>query len=373
VPNYLIVANSGRSIAQSLKTLGYSVAVVDGFADCDSCAAANEYIKVKRTHVGLDSGEVLQAVCHLQSKTTFDGLFYDAALESNPSLLDEINIKPVFGNSSQTLEVCKNPQVFFATLDQYSILYPEICFQPESTINISGDWLIKTAQGTGGLGVAPVSTQLGKGVDFTNNQYLQKKIDGVNFSITFLANKEEMQALGFNTLWNEKLSDNMPYAYSGAINHVKLGKEIKETAFQYAQVIAKEFNLVGLNSIDFICAANTVYVLEVNPRIPATYELYETRYGELMKEHIEVCTTNVLPVTKRQSPLRAHAIVYAPSDIRVAESMLWPLWASDRPHIDEVIHQSEPICSVYAGGQNCAQVCKMIASRKQVIVSKLTH
>ncbi len=371
LPNYLVIATSGRAIAQGLKSLGYSVAVVDGFADCDSAAAATEILKVKRSHFGLDHDEVLQAVDALQSKTSFDGMFFDAAMESNTSLLDEINIKPVFGNLRHTLEICKNPKEFFAKLDQHSIPYPEINFEPESTINISGDWLIKTAQGTGGVGVTPVSAQLGKDVDFTNNHYLQKIIDGVNFSITFLANKEEIMELGFNTQWSEKLSDSMPYAYSGAINYVKLNESIKETALQYAQVIAKEFKLVGLNSIDFICAANRVYVLEVNPRIPATYELYETRYGELMKDHIEVCKNKILPTAKRQPLLRAHAIIYAPTDINVSENMSWPLWAADRPHALEVVKKNEPVCSIFAGGQNSAQVYEMIKTRKQSILARL--
>jgi predicted ATP-grasp superfamily ATP-dependent carboligase len=377
LPNYLIAATSGRAIAQSLNILGYSVAVVDGFADCDTNAAAVESIKVKRSQFGLDASETLQAVRDLQLNNTFDGLFYDAALESNPNLLDEINIKPVFGNSSQTLKACKNPKEFFARLDQHSIPYPEIYFEPEAATNISGDWLIKNSQGTGGVGVAPASVQLGGYVDFASNQYLQKRIEGTNFSITFLAislaNKEEIQVLGFNTQWNEKLSDSMPYAYSGAINHVKLDEDVKQTACQYTRVLAKEFNLIGLNSIDFICAENTVYVLEVNPRIPATYELYETRNGELMKEHIEACNHNILPETTRQPLLRAHAIVYAPRDIRITEDMLWPLWSSDRPHAGEFIRRSEPVCNVFAGGQNSAQVCEMIESRKQSIISKLTQ
>lgn len=368
-----MIANSGRAIAQGLKSLGYSVYVIDGFADCDTRAAALESIKVKRLVVGLDPDETIQAISDLQSKISFDGLFYDAALESNPNLLDQVNIKPVFGNSSQTLKACKNPKEFFTRLDQYSISYPEIFLQPEATTNIVGDWLIKTAQSTGGVGVTSVTAQLGECIDFASNQYLQKRIDGVNFSVTFLANKEEIVVLGFNTQWSEKLSDSMPYVYSGAMNHVKLDEDVKQVAHQYARQIVKAFNLVGLNSIDFIIAENTIHVLEVNPRIPATYELYETRNGELLKEHIEVCNSNILPEITRRLMLRAHAIVYAPSDICIAEDMKWPLWSADRPHAGEVIRRAEPVCNVFAGGQNSAQVCEMIGGRKRTIISKLTH
>ena len=94
-----MVATSGRAIAQGLKILGNSVAVVDGFADCDTQAAAIESIKVKRSPASLDSSDTLRAVKELQSRINFDGLFYDAAIEVDPGLLDKIDIKPVLGNS----------------------------------------------------------------------------------------------------------------------------------------------------------------------------------------------------------------------------------------------------------------------------------
>jgi len=365
LPNYLVVATSGRAIAQGLKSLGFSVAVVDGFADCDTVAVAIENRIVKRSSFGLNHDEVLQAVQSLQSKISFDGLFFDAAMESNPSLLDEININPIFGNSKQVLSACKNFKVFFSILDQHSIPYPEIRFKPITEDN----WLVKKAVSTGGIGVAPMSEE----VAFTENSYLQRKVDGINFSLTFLANGKELLELGFNTLWSEQLGTNIPYAYAGAINKVKLDAEIQVKALQYAKVIAKEFGLVGLNSIDFICTDNSVYVLEVNPRIPATYELYETKYGDLMAQHIEVCKSRTLPATKIQPLLRAHAIVYAPTDITVSESVSWPLWTADRPHANELIKKFEPVCSIFAGGQNSAQVYEMIKTRKHSILAKLAQ
>lgn len=365
MPNYLVVATSGRAIAQGLKTLGYSIAVVDGFADCDTCAAALETRKVKRSSFGLKHDEVLQAVRSLQSKISFDGLFFDAAMESNPSLLEEININPIFGNSNQVLSACKNFKVFFSILDKHSIPYPEISFKPKS----ESDWLIKQALSTGGIGVAPMSDE----VAFTENSYLQRKVDGINFSLTFLANGNELLELGFNTLWSTQLGANVPYAYAGAINKVRLETEIQEIALQYAKIITKEFELVGLNSIDFICRDNSIYVLEVNPRIPATYELYETKYGNLMAQHIEVCKSRTLPATKIQPLLRAHAIVYAPTDITVSEHVSWPLWTADRPHAHELIKKFEPVCSVFAGGQNSSQVYEMIKTRKHSILTKLAQ
>ena len=364
-----MVATSGRAIAQGLKSLGHTLVVVDGFADSDTCEAATYCKKVKRVKHGLAKKDVLHAVASLQAKTSFDGLFFDAAMEFDPHLLDEININPVFGNSSQTLDICKNPEYFFSVLDKYSISYPETLFAPYSRPAASDEWLVKEVRSTGGLGVAPLRKEL----EFAESIYLQKKIDGINFSLTFLANGTELFELGFNTLWNEQLGDDIPYAYAGAINQVTLGDEIQEIALQYARVIVKEFQLIGLNSIDFIFKNDSVYVLEINPRIPATYELYETKYGEVMGQHIEVCKSQTLPTVKGKSLLRAHAIVYAPTDSAVSKSMLWPLWTADRPHAEEIIKKYEPVCSIFAGGQNSAQVYEMIKTRKQSILAKLVQ
>ncbi|MFK7815788.1 MAG: ATP-grasp domain-containing protein [Gammaproteobacteria bacterium] len=366
MPNYLVIATSGRAIAQGLASLGCSVAVVDGFADCDTCAAATEVQKIKRTQFGLDHHSVVQAIQYLLSKTSFDGVFFDAAIESNSELLEIINIHPVLGNSSRVIESVKNAEIFFSKLDQYSIPHPKITFNSSSNLLSDDAWLLKHAHGTGGVGVTPINAD----VVMPENVYFQKKLDGVCFSITFLANGNDIYALGFNTLWHESLGISMPYAYAGAINQVKLDDSLQKAALKYTKVLIKEFELVGLNSIDFIYANDSIYVLEINPRIPATYELYESKYGELIEQHIQACLHQILPKTRSKPLLRAHAIVYAPTEIMIPGDMSWPLWAADRPQSQEVIKKFEPVCSIFAGGKNTAQACEMIKSRKQSILAK---
>ena len=362
---HLVIATSGRAIAQGLKALDIPCVVVDGFSDVDTSVVADVCKKVKRTRYGLDESEIMQAVDELQREYSFNGLLYDAAIEANPNLLEELAIEPTFGNSCQTINDCINPAVFFATLDQYSLPYPEISFD-----KISHDqnlWLIKNQKSSGGLGV---SALIDEG-ELSAGHYLQKKVHGTAISLTFLANGNDIYVLGFNTLWNEALNETMPYVYAGAINQVALSSDMLTSALQFAKVITKQFNLIGLNSIDYICDGHSVYVLEVNPRIPATYELYETKYGEVMAEHIEVCKSRTLPTEKRQVMLRAHAIVYAMHDLKIPENMSWPLWTADRPHDGELIHQYEPICSIFAGAKSSAQVSEMIKTRKKSIISKL--
>ena len=362
---YLVVAISGRAIAQGLKALGYSCVVVDGFADQDTKEASLICKKVKRTRYGLQSNHALQAIGELQNQYDFDGLLYDAALETNPDLLKKIPQLKVIGNSYQTLEDCSPSVAFFEFLDEASIAHPEVRFRLSDVIDHS--WLVKHRHSSGGLGVSPYSQKQ----RLTENSYLQKKIVSNSFSLTFLANKNEIFVLGFNAQWSESLNDGLPYVYKGAINTVKLEQEHIVTAKHYAELLTKEFNLLGLNSIDFICEGTCVYVLEINPRISGSYELYETKYGDLMREHLEVCKTKKLPTKKRTELLRAHAIIYAPKNVKIPKDFVWPLWTADRPHEGELISQYEPICSVFSGGKNSAQVREMIKTREQSIINKL--
>ena len=125
---YLVVATSGRAIAEALKAGGHLVAVVDGFADMDTCAASSVNRKVSRTSLGLREKEVAEAVRQLQDEYSLEGLLYDSALEFAPGLLDDIGAPRIIGNSSTVLRRCKDPKTFFSALEKNSISFPQVCF-----------------------------------------------------------------------------------------------------------------------------------------------------------------------------------------------------------------------------------------------------
>lgn len=341
------------------------MAVIDGFADMDACHAAKICKKVTRTNSSLDANEVVKITSSLQDQFKFDGLLYDAALETNPDLLDAICFDNVIGNTSQTLRQCNDISFFFSTMEKFDIPFPEVCNQPQP--QMPNSWLTKSKLSTGGFGVCCFK----QGDESKENIYFQRKLDGLNFSLTFFANVNDIQVVGFNTLWSKNLTDKVPYAYAGAINNVDIAESLKSTAIHYAQSLIKVFKLVGLNSIDYILSGNCVYVIEINPRVPATYELYETKYGDLINEHISVCKTKNFSSRQWSKLLRAHAIVYAPETIKVPNDFSWPLWTADRPHAGEIINQYQPVCSIFAGGKNEAQIKNMIRMRESTIIKNL--
>lgn len=362
-----MVATSGRAIAEALNASGHPVAVVDGFADMDTCTASVVSRKVSRTTLGLNEKEAAGAIRQVREEYCPRGLLYDAALESAPGLLENLGACKVIGNTSAVLRRCKDPQVFFQALDENSIRYPEVCFsQVRKDCHL---WLRKNSKSTGGRGVAPCTGESGN----DPSVYLQRKTEGLDFSLTFLADGRNIEVLGLNTLWHRACGPDRPYVYEGAVNRAELTQEQQGTVLHYALLLTREFHLVGLNSIDFILSDDCVYVLEINPRIPATYELYETRQGHLIRAHMDACIHAKLARMSGERPLRAHAHVYAPEPVRVPACFDWPLWTADRPHPDEVIQVHEPICSVFAGGKNTGQVHAMIRARMQKILHGLVQ
>ncbi len=341
--------------------------MVDGFADVDTCAASAVSRKVPRTLLGLREMEVAEAVRELQGEYSLEGLLYDSALEFAPGLLDDIGAPRVIGNSSTVLRRCKDPETFFSALDKNSISYPQVCFS-----QVRGDpglWLQKNSKSVGGRGIAPCTRESGH----DPSVYLQRKMEGLSFSLTFLADGANIEVLGFNTLWHRTCGPDRPYVYEGAVNRAELTQEQQSMALHYTVCLTREFNLVGLNSIDFILSNDCVHVLEINPRIPATYELYETRQGHLIGAHMDACIHAKLAPMSGERPLRAHALVYASEPMQVPARFDWPLWTADRPHPEEEIQQYEPVCSVFAGGKNMAQVRAMIRTRMQKILQDLGH
>lgn len=331
----------------------------------DTCSSAEVCIKVNRTGFSLAVDEVLENLNLLLKQYIFDGLLYDSALEANTDLLDAMPIDEIIGNASNTLKLCKTTPSMVSKLRELNIPIPEVC--ATLSYHETGAWLRKDLNSTGGFGVSHFHNE----DSLPANSYLQRKLDGLNFSLTFIANENDILPLGFNTTWSRNLSNSIPFAYAGAINTVDITEAQKTIAIQYAEILTSEFKLIGLNSIDYMLSDDCVYVLEINPRVPATFELYENKNGDLIRHHIEACKTKIIKPMKRVGLLRAHAIVYSPKTIIIPTSFSWPLWTADRPHKGEVIGQHHPLCSIFAGGQNEAQIKNMIRARESILIKKL--
>jgi len=212
--------------------------------------------------------------------------------------------------------------------------------------------------------------------------YLQQWIAGTPGSISFAADGTTAVVLGFSRqlVADTELGADR-FRYCGSIlgsQQTRLfprQKELFENAGAIADVLTREFRLVGLNGIDFIARAGVPYPIEVNPRYSASMELIERAHGISMFEvHAQACQS-VLPVlpdfnVRVDGKMTVHgkAIVFARENLVVGEMPQRGAgrWLADIPHRGERIQQGRPICTVFAeaGGP---EACRRLLARRAAL------
>ena len=131
---------------------------------------------------------------------------------------------------------------------------------------------------------------------------------------------------------------------------------------------AEEFDLVGVNGIDFVDRGGVLYPVEVNPRWCASMELVERAYGlSVFEIHRAACTGRSLPEfdlmrTRHQSSgAVGKAIVFARADLTVGDTRRWLEEAvgegkvssiRDIPRPGERIRAGRPVCTVFAADRD---------------------
>ncbi len=358
---------------------GYAVTAIDAFADVQTVAAAEKVIVVAYGKQGFDADALLAALDGLDL-SQFIGVACGSGFEAQPELLVSISAKlPLIGNSADTVAAVKTPAVFFAALQQLNINHPGVCHAlPDEHAN---DYLLKLAGGSGGAHIRSADSHE---CMLEHNYYYQQKIDGQPVSLLFLANKHDIEVIGFNEQWLDPAAD-APYRYGGAASNVKLSTGVQQQLIDAARKLTREFSLQGLNSLDAIVEAvnsEQVFVLEINPRLSATVDLYSCAKLNLLRRHVEFSSELCLSVhdlsrqdaDQSSSQFKAHAIVYAAAETTLPASFTWPDWVTDTPLLGEnvvTISAGAPVCSVYAHADSAEAAKKIAQSRVKLIQNLL--
>jgi predicted ATP-grasp superfamily ATP-dependent carboligase len=361
----LVLANSGRAIAESAHRGGYQVTVLDQFSDQDTQAVADCW-PVTQGFANLDVDIFAEEIAALVPNFPC-GLVYGAGLEESISLLKRLSsCCHLLGNDPSILEMLRRPRRFFSLLDQLDIPHPEVSFSaPYSAKGRS--WLLKRAASCGGQGVAYFSPQYAAA---DSTCYYQRHIPGQVMSVLFIADGERYRTIGYNMLGASGSSTPAPFLYSGAIAQVSLHDVMRMQIEQVVDKLISKLGLRGINSIDFIHNDAGNFVIDLNPRPSATLELYEHLMPEgWIKHHIEACHGElpVMPIVG-SAEMHGHLIVYAPRNIEIPIQMTWPQWIKDRPVSGARVLQGEPLCSLYAKGATVAEVEAALRQRRDELL-----
>lgn len=360
----LIVAGSGRMLAQAANNAGLKSLVIDLFADLDTQGYAEDFRQI----ASLAEQDLAPAVNYFIERYAVAHVIYGSGFECHPESLRYLESRlNILGNDPDTFAGQHDKQAFFSMLDALDIPHPKVVF---SAPDYADGWLFKPMQGQGGSGIRRYHAD----DRATVSVYWQKFQAGTQHSVLFLADRREAQVIGFNSQWSVRLSEKDEFVFSGVINSCELSVEHRSVITGWLKRIVPAFALKGLNSLDFIHEDGCSYVLEINPRPSASMQLYGR---DLLGRHIQSCVGATLVAQASETgrlkslPQSGYQIVYAEHDLIIPGQFKWPDWCMDLPKPGDMCRAGQPICSIIAHQKKTQSVARQLLAKQQLIISKL--
>jgi predicted ATP-grasp superfamily ATP-dependent carboligase len=132
--------------------------------------------------------------------------------------------------------------------------------------------------------------------------------------------------------------------------------------------VVAETGLIGLNGLDFIHREGRWFVLELNPRPTATFELYDPDYPDgLFDWHLRACRGELPERAATCRAVRAHAVVYATSAGRTGPRFDFPDWCRDIPLPGTPFSPGDPVCTVHAAATTAHRAVALLRRRHGMV------
>lgn len=342
----LIAAFSGRALAQSAQRAGYVPLVADAFGDMDTRAAAAGFRVVDNAMTnGFRAKPLLAALDALVAEAPSQpiGLVLGSGLEDKLRLVEILDKRyTVLGCMPETMRQCKDPQIFFAVLDELGIAHPETRVMPPADCT---GWISKRVGGSGGRHIRRCSPKMSA----KPRRYFQKHINGTRISVSALAAADGI-ATTFSRQWTAP-TEAQPFRYGGAVGLPESETPAAASMLTTVDKLARAFELRGMVSFDFIVDGETAYLLEINPRPGATLDVFDDLAGTMFRAHIDA--SRALPLDRRGGDIetaRAAAILHADRGPLTLGNYDWPTWSADRGAAGTAVPKGAPLATVFADG-----------------------
>ena len=354
----IFVSLSARSLAASAAKAGIEVHAIDCFGDLDTETHAIQTEIVDLDKIGLDSDSVIEAIERSDPDRRLP-VIYSGGLEHSPNLLDRIaHHRCLLGNSAESVSKVCNPNIFFGELAALGVPHPQTQLS-RPCCDVS--WLMKTVGGSGGLHIENLSNTRSD-----DDIYFQRLVGGKTVTATVIAGEQGVQIVGFSEQWCSEDIETRPFAYGGAvsIDSSQLSHGMRRDIGRSVDAITKRFDLKGLMSFDMIIEGDEWYLLEVNPRPSATFELHEGDES-FIRAHWDVFDgkQSKLRSTTMDGVFRAHHIVYAVGEFCIPTDWTWPEWVSDQSKPDMIFSSGDPVCTVNAESFSSESATEIVLER----------
>lgn len=366
-----VAALSARALVESAALDGTRTVALDCFGDADTRRLAAQWHEVgAASALCIDDDKLLASLSALAQRGDTMGWITGSGFDGRADLLERgAALLPLIGTAPADLRRVRDPQEFFGVLHSHGIGFPSVSLDPPAT---PAGWLLKDAGGCGGWQVRRAAPGLTGGP----GQYWQRERRGLPMSATLVANGRDAVLLGFNVQTTRSAGER-PFVFCGVTGPVPVSDAVQREVTAIARLLAAVFRLRGLGSLDFLLDGDTVEVLELNPRPPASLALYP-RVGEggPVRAHLRACQHGELPpVLAPTDGVRGTTIVFAPRalliDAGTAAQIAQRDGACDLPRADTQVAAGDPLCSLVAGGRDLHEVTTRLASGRDALLASL--
>jgi predicted ATP-grasp superfamily ATP-dependent carboligase len=360
----LILALSGRALAQAAKRVGADVMVSDFFGDMETRSLGRWHRLPGDLEDGIKSRELLDWV--RASNQPIEGIAYGAGFEATPAVLGELaQIAPLIGNAPQIVAAVKDPFGFAELLRRLDLPHPEVAAAPRS----GTCWLRKLRGGSGGTHIERATAASSAAND---NHYFQAEAIGNPVSALFAANGRAARMLGLSAQWAAP-TPAQPFRYGGCAGPLRLAPKLADSIERACHAITAATGLVGLNSLDMLATDDAFTILEINPRPGATLDVFDDPQSPSLWDCHVGGSRGELPARKAadMSSARAAMVVYTQETRYVPAKFKWNSYIADIPAPNSRISVGMPVCTVMAAGSTAGAARALAEERAARLLSRL--
>jgi predicted ATP-grasp superfamily ATP-dependent carboligase len=323
----LVVAYSARMLAELAVRAGHAVTAVDHFGDLD----------LRRICRTVTVPGTMAALVAAAEEIAAEQVVYGAGLENRPDLVARLAAgRELLGCPPEVLRRVRDP----AQLAASGLPYPRT-FVGRMPPAGGGRWLRKPLRSGGGRGVREW-----RGGAVRADVVVQERIEGLPCSAAAGADG----LLGVS----EQLIGRFGargYTWCGNLVPPRLPSDERAALAAQAEAICtrvvEAFGVRGLFGVDMVWDGERAWVVEVNPRPPAS---------------LEVIAPDAFAARRPPaSGAAGKAVVYAREDVVMPDTTAWD--ARDVPHPGERIAAGRPICTLVATGPTPESVLAELETR----------
>ena len=346
-----VVGASARAAAFSALRAGLTPLCWDLFGDSDLVAVAEV-----QTLEALDDDSLLD-----DSARRGLPLMQVGGMENRPDWLARASATgPLWSNTAEVVRRVRCPLTVHQTLTSLRISVPEVR-SAQDPPPADGSWLLKPISSGGGRGIVRWTPETANHETLNEPHIFQKFISGQAYSAVFVGLEPpgdvnfvgiSRQLVGWDAL-------NAPeFAWCGSVGPAALDVPTEHMIRRVGNMLMWKFQLRGLFGCDFIINSDgTPWLIEVNPRYPASAEIFELACGfTLLRSHAAAfgASWNDPDAEFETHPesVIAKGILYAPRDFQMPE--LDPLQiATPYQSMNRVADVSPPGTLIRAGEPVC--------------------